>query len=164
MSHKWWFIRTLGRRSQWLHQWQGFCSSATAPLQDISVASDQQKNFDPFLPRNDLIYFLLMKCNLQVQLVSTHSKLIHLRILRKDLKTFKYQFFQERLPRFARTLSEKITGSCGMIEICWRSCFKWVVLVASPLTNISPDNPLLIRNNAEIRLLFPAPVRPTLQA
>ena len=68
------------------------------------------------------------------------------------------------VPKFARTLSEKITGSCGMMEICWRSCFKCVVLVASPLTNISPDIPLLIRNNAEIKLLFPAPVRPTLSA
>ena len=135
------------------------------PLQDILVASDRPKSFDPFLLRNDLIYSQLMKCNLQVQLVSTHSKLLHLRIVRKDLKTFSdQQFFQGLLPRFARTLSEKITGSCGMIEICCRSCFKWVVLVASPLTNISPDNPLLIRNNAEIRLLFPAPVRPTLQA
>ena len=78
---------------------------------------------------------------------------------------FYYQYFVQKLiPKFARTLSEKITGSCGMIEICCRSCFKCVVLVASPLTNISPDIPLLIRNNAEIKLLFPAPVRPTLQA
>ena len=65
-------------------------------------------------------------------------------------------------PKFARTLSENITGSCGMIEIFWRSSFKCVVLVGLPSTNNSPDSPLLIRNKAETRLLFPAPVLPTL--
>ena len=66
-----------------------------------------------------------------------------------------------RKPKLARTLSENITGSCGMMEIFWRSCFKCVVLVGFPSTNSSPDIPLLIRNNAESRLLFPAPVLPT---
>ena len=66
-----------------------------------------------------------------------------------------------RKPKLARTSSENITGSCGMIDIFWRSCFKCVVLVGNPSTNSSPDNPLLIRNNAESRLLFPAPVLPT---
>ena len=54
-----------------------------------------------------------------------------------------------------------MTGSCGIIEIFCLSCLRCVDPVDDPLTKISPSIPLLIRNNAEIKLLFPAPVLPT---
>ena len=68
------------------------------------------------------------------------------------------------VPRLARTLSEKMTGSCGMIEIRCRSCLRCVEPVGDPLTKTLPSIPLLIRNKAEIRLLFPAPVLPTFKS
>ena len=48
--------------------------------------------------------------------------------------------------------------------IFFRSCFRGVSLIFIPLTKISPDIPLLILNKADTRLLFPAPVLPTLRA
>ena len=68
-----------------------------------------------------------------------------------------------QIPKLALIVSEKIKGSWGMIVIFFRSCFRGVSLIFIPLTKISPDIPLLILNKADTRLLFPAPVLPTLR-
>ncbi len=63
--------------------------------------------------------------------------------------------------RFFLMVPVNSTGSCGMIDIFWRRSCRPISEVNTPSTKILPSGSIK-RNSAEIRELFPAPVRPTI--
>lgn len=63
--------------------------------------------------------------------------------------------------RFFLMVPVNRTGSCGMIDIFRRRSCKPISDVNTPSTKILPSGSVK-RNSAEIRELFPAPVRPTI--